>query len=236
MTSDSLVIDVRGQEMIFCAAKCLVWPQEKLLVVADLHLGKSETFQLNGLWLPPQSQFEDLNIIKVVARRHAVSRLLFLGDLVHSKAGITTHLQAVFGDWLDSWKTEFGGEVMVAVGNHDRALVKSWPTLWQEVNLIDRLEMTGFVFQHEPPTAKEIKKDDSFFWIGHVHPVVVLSKGPDRLRLPCFVIDHDIGYLPAFSSLAGGYNMALTSNDTCRKDCPSQRKIYALGNDQVFAV
>jgi metallophosphoesterase superfamily enzyme len=42
---------------------------------------------------------------------------------------------------------------------------------------------------------------------GHVHPVAVLGKGADRLRLPCFALRRPARQLllPAFGHLTGGY-------------------------------
>ncbi|MFM1897944.1 MAG: hypothetical protein RL577_184, partial [Bacteroidota bacterium] len=43
---------------------------------------------------------------------------------------------------------------------------------------------------------------------GHLHPVYSLrGKGRQSLRLPCFWLNKQRLVLPAFSSLAGGYNI-----------------------------
>lgn len=39
----------------------------------------------------------------------------------------------------------------------------------------------------------------TFYWMGHVHPMMRLERGPDRIRLPAFVIAESQGLLPAFS-------------------------------------
>ena len=43
--------------------------------------------------------------------------------------------------------------------------------------------------------------------------MIPLRKGPDRLRLPGFVISAFQGLLPAFSTLSGGYDVPFSSID-----------------------
>jgi DNA ligase-associated metallophosphoesterase len=218
-------IYVRGEKLLLCHEKCLVWPAQKLIVVADLHLGKSETFQMSGLWLPAGAQHEDLQLIFQIARKFALRDIVFLGDLVHSKRGITAALASTFSQWLTTWQQEFTGNIFVTVGNHDQSLLQAWPKNWALAKTVENLALGPFVFQHEPPDPAQLQ-EDRFYWVGHVHPVTVLQHGPDRLRLPCFVVDAKTGYLPAFSSLAGGFQMNLAAN----------RKIFALGAGRVFEV
>lgn len=33
--------------------KVLIWPKHNMMVIADIHLDKAETFLQSGLWLPP---------------------------------------------------------------------------------------------------------------------------------------------------------------------------------------
>ena len=78
------------------------------------------------------------------------------------------------------------------------------------------------VFSHEPhPSTAQLNI------CGHVHPVVRLSGGGDRLRLPCFFWEADQRRLtlPAFGGFTGGYEMRLRPNTIA----------YAIAEDQVVA-
>jgi DNA ligase-associated metallophosphoesterase len=212
-------IDVLNERFMLHEERCLYWPSHKLLVVADLHLGKSETFQQNGLWLSSQANADDLQRLLKITRNLDVKEILFLGDLIHSARGITSEIRALFADWI----TQFDGIITVAIGNHDLPLVRNWPPEWAAVGLVDKWSINNFVFQHETPA---VAQGGTFYWVGHVHPMVRIESGPDRLRLPSFVITRNLGHLPAFSSLAGGQNISLGQG----------RKIYPVGENQVFSL
>jgi DNA ligase-associated metallophosphoesterase len=211
-------VEIRGETFLLTSQKALVWPCKRLLAIADLHLGKAETFQKAGLWLPSDAQRDDVASLRALVARHDIRRVIFLGDLVHSLAGVTCAVERLFADWLD----QFSGEAAVTIGNHDRPLLRDWPAAWKKATPIDRAEFGEFTFQHvlaAPPGRR-------FMWGGHGHPMVVLRGGSDRLRVPSFVIEPDSGMLPAFSSLAGGANVARAKG----------RMRYAVGSEGVFAV
>jgi uncharacterized protein len=194
-----IIIREEGFELL--PERCLLWPSQHLLVVADCHFGKAETFQQHGLWLPSVPLCGELDQLSSLVDRWSAQRILFLGDLVHSLAGVTEDIVGQFAAWL----TGFAGSVQVVVGNHDGGLAKRWPAAWNRAKLRPRVRIGDFVFQHEPPP--EPSQDRTFHWAGHVHPMTRLKRGPDRVRLPAFVISQAQGLLPAFSPLAGGFDV-----------------------------
>ena len=212
-------VDVRGESFVLSPRRALVWPARRLLAVADLHLGKAETFQKSGLWLPSAAQANDLDQLRELVRLHDVESVVFLGDLVHSALGLTPDVIDLFATWLG----EFPGQVTVTLGNHDQAIARRWPTAWSKANITDKLDVGDFKFQHIPPPDVP-SPPGKFTWAGHVHPMVVLRSHNERLRLPGFAIKKESGILPAFSSLAGGFTL---------RPMPAQR-LYAVGSSQVF--
>jgi DNA ligase-associated metallophosphoesterase len=213
-------IDVRGEPFELLPERGLFWPSQRTLVLADCHLGKAETFQQQGLWLPSQSGQADLMRLSMLAKRWDPRRILFLGDLIHARSGVTPDIVARFADWID----EFGGAVSVVLGNHDTGLAKHWPPEWHGAQLCDRAEIGSFVFQHLP--QKEPVGETMFHWVGHVHPTILLAKGPDRMRLPGFVIGKSQGLLPAFSSASGG----------CDRPVRAGERAFVIGEGRVFEV
>lgn len=116
-------VEVLTETFVLHPSLSLIWPSEKLLVVADIHLGKAQTFLKNGLWLPPEAHLSDLNKLSAVASSVNINHILFLGDFIHSAEGVT---KDVINEFL-VWKKTFYGEVSVIIGNHDRPLVSRWP-------------------------------------------------------------------------------------------------------------
>lgn len=213
-------IAVRGEAFELLRERCLFWPSQRLLVVADCHFGKAETFQRNGLWLPSAPVRQDFSRLSRLTDRLLVKHVLFLGDLVHSLAGVTEEVVRDFADWLNG----FPGHVQMVVGNHDTGLTKRWPTAWRSVQLQERLRIGDFVFQHRPP-GKPLSPR-TFHWAGHVHPVVPLDRGPDRVRLPAFIISKSQGLLPAFSHVVGGFDMFPSDRD----------RVFVVGEQEVHEV
>jgi uncharacterized protein len=84
--------------------------------------------------------------------------------------------------------------MLLVRGNHDRHL-KSLPPEW-------RMDEGPFRLAHHPEPAP-----GRYRWAGHLHPVVRLNSGADRLRLPCFHLGPAVGILPAFSAFTGGLDM-----------------------------
>lgn len=197
----SIDIEVRGEAFRLHGERLLSWPREKILMVADMHLGKAETFRHHGMWLPSEAQEGDLATLARVASTHGLEHVVFLGDFVHARAGVTEEVVRVF----ENWRTAFAGEITILIGNHDRPLLKRWPEEWSFAGLRDELRIRDFTLTHDPPAAT----DGSFTWCGHIHPKLSLRKGAESLYLPGFVIAKDVGYVPAFSSLAGGAEFPL---------------------------
>lgn len=211
-------ITVRGECVELLPERALFWPAHSLLAVADCHLGKAETFQQQGFWLPSQSGQQDIARLSGLALRLEAKHVLFLGDLIHSLSGVTKAVVAEFAQWLQ----EFSGSVQVVLGNHDARLARRWPEEWQRVDRCEQVTIGPFRFQHHPVDAT--LETGTFYWVGHVHPMIQLVQGPDRVRFPGFVINEFQGMLPAFSSVSGGYDVPFR---------PTERR-FAIGGDRIY--
>ena len=105
-----------GARLIADASGALVWPEQSLLVVADLHLEKASSLARRGTLLPPYDTRSTLARLEAARRRGRPRRVISLGDGFHDrKAGARlapedrAHLERLVAaqDWL--W----------LVGNHD---------------------------------------------------------------------------------------------------------------------
>ena len=57
---DHVAASIAGMEFLVLAERALFWPQESLLIIADLHLGKSDIFRRRGVAVPLEVQRQDL--------------------------------------------------------------------------------------------------------------------------------------------------------------------------------
>lgn len=173
--------------------KAIHWPRHEALVIADLHLGKTEHFRRNGLGVPHLEVRENARLEGLIAA-HKPKVVYLLGDLFHSSYN---NAWLGFEGLLNRWPfTQF---VLVA-GNHD--ILDAQHYAHPNLQVVPRLVVEPFELVHDPADATGTK----FFLAGHLHPVVHLSgKAKQRLRLPAFIFGKTGGYLPAFGAFTGGF-------------------------------
>ena len=86
-TADAVVAGVTpqaviaGARLVFDPSGAMVWPEERLLVVADLHLEKGSAFARRGMMLPPYDTAATLTALEAVIARWRPDRVIALGDI-----------------------------------------------------------------------------------------------------------------------------------------------------------
>lgn len=169
-------------------------PSLGMLLLADLHLGKAEAFQASGVALPSDGDLTNLNRLLELAHALQPQRVVVLGDLIHSRLGLTADLRqklAALPALLDC-------SLQLVGGNHDAGS-------WLDGLPAEPAQAQGPLWlSHEPmrpPSAEQLNI------CGHLHPVALLGRGADRLRLPCFALNRRLPQLqlPAFGQLTGGH-------------------------------
>ncbi|MBW4529311.1 MAG: ligase-associated DNA damage response endonuclease PdeM [Aphanothece saxicola GSE-SYN-MK-01-06B] len=182
----------RGYRLQLLAERAIWDPQQGLLLVADLHLGKAESFQSQGIPLPSDGDGATFNALLALAQSHRPAQVLVLGDLIHSRLGLTADLRQKLGALPDL----LGCPLRLIGGNHERGC-------WLEgLEQEPSLALGPLWLSHAPePRAGLLNL------CGHRHPVALIGGGADRLRLPCFAYDPSAEQLvlPAFGQLTGGH-------------------------------
>ena len=170
----------------------------RTLFVADVHLGKSATFRARGLPVPSGTTQDNLHRLTGLVDQHGAARIVFLGDLLHSR-----HAQqaSVVGP-MQAWREAHAGVHCVLVrGNHDSHAGDPPRSLGFEV--VDEPwpvdDGPGLVACHHPQHVAS-----GTVLAGHWHPAVTL-RGParDHLRVPCFCRLEGMLILPAFGAFTG---------------------------------
>ena len=193
--TDRAPLQWQGHSLQLLATRA-IWDAERhTLLVADLHLGKAETFQRAGIPLPSDGDLETLNALIELAEQWQPAQLIVLGDLIHSRVGLTGDLR----DKLAALPELLGCPLRLIGGNHDRG--SEIAGLRQEPSQA----LGPWWLSHEPEPHK-----GSLNLCGHLHPVAQVGKGNNRLRLSCFCLDEHQGRLalPAFGRLTGGHPAA----------------------------
>src|SRR6516162_10912283 len=81
----SSAVDVAGVSFVADISGALVWEEQKLLVVADLHLEKGSSFAARGVLLPPYDTVATLSRLAAVITRHDPKMVIALGDSFHDR-------------------------------------------------------------------------------------------------------------------------------------------------------
>jgi len=197
-----------ASDVLLLPGRAALLPSSRTLLVADLHLGKAETFRRAGIPVPEGSAQRDLERLEQLVRRHDVRRLVVLGDLFHAKSGCTP---LVFAEFASLRARIAGTAVVLVLGNHDRAVGRLPDTLGLD-DCVPCLDEPPFHFVHEPATGMTASERDLFTVAGHLHPTVAIrSPSGDRLADRCFVAEPRVLVLPAFGSFTGGHRVEPTA-------------------------
>ena len=190
-----ITLTLAGATLFADPSGALWWPDERTLIVADLHFEKGSAFARRGALLPPYDTRATLAALDTLMRRLAPARVVALGDSFHDTHGAdhlrrddAAHLAALVGgqDWV--W----------VAGNHDPA---PGPALGGRV-VADALPLGPLTLRHEAvrgSVAGELS--------GHFHPKAGISVHGRWLTCRCFVADETRVILPAFGAYTGGLDV-----------------------------
>ncbi|MBK1883877.1 ligase-associated DNA damage response endonuclease PdeM [Luteolibacter pohnpeiensis] len=176
--------------------------EDRTLVVSDVHLGKAAAFQAKGLAVPEGDTEADLTRLLNLSHEVQARRLIINGDLFHSPAGISPRLESLLQQWIE----KLGIPVELVIGNHEEKF-KRLPDGLNPARIID---CNGFHLVHDPADAP----DGVPTICGHWHPVARIADGKrTSLRLPCFLLRHEMLVLPSFGTFTGGRIVEIQKND-----------------------
>lgn len=189
-------IELAGTAVVLLPERALYWPEEEALFVADVHLGKPETFQRYGIAIPSEAASEDLARLDGLLTAWRPRALWFLGDLTHDRDAASPEVVAHFAA-LRCAHPEV--QMHLVRGNHDRH-IGLMPEAWDLEEHAEETRLGPFELRHHPRN----EPGDHYALSGHLHPEVLVGGGGDALRLRCFVVGEDECVLPAFAGFAGG--------------------------------
>lgn len=216
----SLALRPPHEGLVADCSGALIWPSEKLVVIADLHLEKGSFFAHRGSAIPPYDSRATIERLTVVLRRWTPERVISLGDSFHDPDGalrlspdVRQKIRTLTSihDW--TWVS----------GNHDPS-----PPADLGGRAARELTIGGIVFRHLPDEHAEPAEI-----AGHLHPKASVRARGRRVSRPCFVCDHRRVLLPAFGAYAGGLNVL---NPAISSLFPDDYHAYLLGADRLHMV
>lgn len=207
-----LDIVLQGEKVKLLAERAMYWPAQKMLIVADLHWGKSAHFRKNGIAIPGNTQTQDEVKLARLVRGYNIEQLVIAGDMFHSRHNKEVD---IFSHWRNAHQSL---HIDLVTGNHDVLPEEKYKGWGLQVH--DQLKAGPFLIVHDVPA------DCTDFCIhGHVHPAIRISRrGHNSIRLCCFCEDENRFILPAFGAFTGNHILE-----------PSEHKhVYVIADEAVM--
>ena len=205
------------------AADCagaLYWPDEGLLVVADLHLEKGSSFARRGQLLPPYDTTETLARLARLIAHYAPRTVITLGDNFHDGGG-PARLSS--SDRASLIALQRGRDWIWIAGNHDPD-----PADGIGGSFADTIAIGAITFRHKP--SRDAPDGEI---AGHLHPVARVAQRGRAVSRRCFATDGKALVMPAFGAYTGGLNI----RDRAFAAVFGARKVTAhmLGDGRLYA-
>jgi len=190
-------LSLAGNEIELLPERAVWWPARRTAVIADVHLGKDQVFRRSGIAIPATVLDAELDMLDSLIQRTRCERLLVLGDWVHAAPLEGESWPVAVANWRNRHAQL---DIDLVLGNHDRHL-SPWLADWRIDAHPEPIEINGLKMLHEVNS-----ETTSAGMSGHLHPVVWLRSGREKVRLPAFALRDDHLILPAFGRFTGGFD------------------------------
>jgi uncharacterized protein len=192
MQRQSATVPVSGVDFLADAAGALLWEEEGLLVVSDLHLEKGSSFAMRGILLPPYDTAATLAQLAAVVARHNPRTVIALGDSFHDA---DAHERVSAPDRESIAAMQAGRDWIWIAGNHDPK-----PPVGLDGSVASEIAIGPIVFRHEPTGAPgEIA--------GHLHPKARVATRGRSIERRCIATDGVRAVMPSFGAYTGGLSI-----------------------------
>ena len=211
-------VHIAGQRLMLDPGGFVIWPAQRLLAVADLHLEKGSAFAARGQLVPPYDTRETLDRLAQALRRYGPRQLVLLGDSFHDAKG-SARLPAP--DAATLARILAGIEVTWVLGNHDPTPPEGLPGA-----AVEELALGPLTLRHiaKPGATAELS--------GHYHPKATMPTRAGGVTRPCFLGDGRRLLLPAFGAYTGGLDITAPAIANL---FPRGGRAFLLGEARLFS-
>jgi len=214
-------------------------PEQKMLIISDLHLGLESLMADSGMFMPRFQLSEMKDDLSDMLEKKDIERVMVCGDIKHefseTSHGERKEVEEFLEFLLDSVEN-----ISLVKGNHDNYLiytVKRYPNVSLEEEFV--FENTAFIHGHD---KREIigGLDVKYVVMGHEHPALTLTDEIGvKEKIRCFLYGETRGgtkliVMPAFSSLATGSNVNMIGDNQILS--PVLREMVDLGEMEAIGV
>lgn len=190
---------IAGNTFSLSNDRCVFWEEEKILLLSDLHFGKTGHFRKEGIAVPQGVYKDDLQRLVTQIQFFKPQQLVIIGDMFHSHANKEL-------DFFKKWRNDFKSlPIQLIKGNHD-ILKEDWYNDATITVVENCLQMGSFSFVHDIAAIQNELCAARYFFSGHIHPgISIRGIGRQFIQLPCFYFSQQFAVLPAFSKFTGNH-------------------------------
>jgi DNA ligase-associated metallophosphoesterase len=186
---------IGGDSFLLTSDRSIYWQEKEVLILSDLHLGKTGHFRKSGIAIPQAIFKEDMQRFVTQLQCYKPKEVVVIGDMFHSHDNKEHEL-------FLKWRHDFPRlTINLVKGNHD-ILKASWYRS-ADITINDcELRMGDFVFVHDFNDCTIPAQ--GYIFSGHIHPgISIKGVGNQSLHFPCFYFGEHYAVLPAFSKFTG---------------------------------
>jgi len=214
-------LQIARTEVVADQSGALYVPEERALVVADLHLEKGSASARRGIMLPPYDSRETLRRLADVVARYRPHCIVALGDSLHDRSAAS---RLGSGERIEVSTLQTGRDWIWITGNHDPVIASGLGG-----TVASTLRLGGLVLRHEPKPG-----DAPGEIAGHLHPAARIVVSGTAMRRPCFIGDGTRLVLPAFGAFTGGLNVLDQAFASLFLD--HRFDVHVLGQNGIYPV
>lgn len=208
---------IQDQTLWLSPESCLYWEEQQVLILSDIHFGKSGHFRKEGIGIPQAVFKEDLQRLFAQIQFFKPRQLIVVGDFFHSKMNSEVLL-------FEKWRRDLSAlPIHLVRGNHD-ILTKTWYQKHHIEVHQKELCIEPFTFVHDS-ADDSVLPATGYSFSGHVHPGVQINGlSKQSLRFPCFYFAETHAILPAFGRFTGLHSIKPKKNDN----------VFAIVNKKII--
>jgi uncharacterized protein len=203
------------------AAGVVYGPQERTLIISDMHFGKGSFLGSEQHLLPHYDIVDTIERARALIAHYQPDKVVSLGDSFHDKSAhqrmedstvaAINQLCSMVRSWI--W----------VLGNHDPSIAACFAGITAQHH-----ELGNMLLTHEPMDAQSPQI------IGHFHPKTRIKLLRSRLSGKCFVQNNQYLLMPSFGSYTGGLD---ASHEAITHYIPeAQQRKFFMYNNKIWSV
>lgn len=211
---------------------CLYIKNEKILVLADTHIGYEEALNKQGV-LIPRFQFKEIieRLEKVLKKIGKLDKIIINGDIKHEFGTISEQ------EWrhtlrLLDFLSRYSNEIILVKGNHDTILGPI--ARKRNLKIVESYKVNGKLIIHgHKIIGKEKLKGIKTIIIGHEHPAVSVNEGVRQELFKCFLKGK---WKNKLLIVQPSFNLVTEGTDVIKEELLSPFLKQGLSNFECFIV